>query len=273
MDYTMKKNIVIIIIVGINILLSYSGLAFDLSGTILDENGRPSSNHTLLLSRQETIDEMSQSLDPTGDFPTDIDMELVGEGWSCKSDELGHFTFTNLQNGIYDIVVYGRDYPLSKQTEEDYDYGGRHIELSSESITNIILTPVPIEYFSIHGEIWCLEADSPVRAEVGIAPSLSTAGKYMSRPEVMMNFMKNVNSDGNGIFVKQNAPVGDYTIDVFINRQSNNSIRLAADFSLTQNGGVVINDMGLRRLTDHNVKLKLWTTKQTSIQEYEGGAR
>ena len=263
----MNKIYIFSIATVVNVMLLCHGWALELSGTIYDINGMPNANQTLLLTRHETVEEMSQSLDPKGSYPTDVNVEIAGKGWSCKSDELGHYIFTNLQSGIYDIIVLGGEYPFSQQQEDvDYDYGGRHIELFSESVTGLALTPVPIEYFTIHGELRYIEDDAPVQAEVGISPIPSAAGPNMSRPEIILKLMKSANSDENGMFIKHNAQVGNYMIDVSIKDQTSISTRLVANFDICPDGDIVISNTELQRVAECGVKLTLWTMKQTSIQ-------
>ena len=263
----MTKRDIFTMATVVNVMLLCHGWALELSGTIYDINGMRYANQTLILTRHETVEEMSHSLDSKDSSPTNVNIEIAGKGWSCKSDELGQFSFTNLQSGIYDIVVLGGDYVSNPEKEEvHYDYGGRQIELLSESVTNIKLTPVQLEYFSIHGELRYLEDDAPVRAEVGISPIPSPAGPNMSRPELILKLMKNANSDENGMFIKHNAQVGSYMIDVSINDQTSISTRLIAKFDICRDGDIVISRTELQRIAELGIKLKLWTLKQASIQ-------
>ena len=258
-------------------VLGYNGYGIELSGSILDENNRPCINHTVLLYKQETVEEIERLMThapygskqqySNGEFNTTtktLSFELEGNkaGWSCRSDELGHFAFPNLASGKYILNVF----PHSAEQNDSsggYEYVATNIELSYDNISDLIITPVHIEYFEVLGNLTSIKTGRPIAADVCVTPSELAAVPGLSVKN-SMELMKSVKADGNGHFFKHNVPIGNFFLDLSNINEASIRSNVSFQISINGDGEISVSEPYKMYLHENSIDIKLWTTKQTS---------
>jgi len=253
----MKKLVFSVTFIGIYIVLICNGLGLELSGTILDENGAPRIIQNIILVKNETAEEI-MSIDG---WPIDTAKESDEIGWSCRSDESGYYIFSNLTSGAYALCVWPST--LEKEgMEEGYEYVATHFELSSENISDLIIKPVQVEYYIVHGELRSEKTGLPIIAEVLFHSPTPTIGTGLSM-ETGRELMVNTQTDENGVFLKSNVPPGNYSLLISnTNEPSLTPFGVTLPIYISNDGEIIITDSDLQWLSHYNLDLKLWSTKE-----------
>lgn len=216
------------------LLSAINGWCLSLSGVVLCIDGTPAQGRTMVCS-----------LDPP------VDKNPI-----CKSDESGAFCFSNLTAGVYDIQVL----PSREELESKNPvYIPQTIELSSLSISDLVLSPIIVSRFDVHGQIRsAITGAPPIEAVIDFTPSspARTASQILINP----NLLDQVEADESGFFFKSNLDAGEYLVT--INTPSLQYSPMSVDITITKQGEVTIRDGWLMILTARNIQLILWTTAE-----------
>lgn len=257
------------------IAFCHYGYGFDLSGSILDEHGKICPNFAVLLNKQESPEEIEQamlsftvdskqasSLEEFNAATTELSsiFEDNKTGWASRSDDLGHFAFTNLTSGKY-ILTATSGLNEQGQSGDGYVYPAVSMEITSENISGLTVAPVKLKYFTAHGNLLSIKAGRPITADVGVLP-LDPASILSMSAKISLELLKSVKADENGYFFKPNLPAGEYSLELSnITEMVGSRSRISFQIRIHDDGQIDVSELYRTYLSEMGVDVKLWTTQ------------
>lgn len=226
----MKK--VTSLMIAMYIVMAYSSWGLELSGFVLDEKMAPRRDAKVLLGKQLLQGE-AETLT--------IDTPVEGTTWMSTTDRAGRFIFTNLTSGSYMLSVILDSFEGGEK-REGTGYYVSTVELSSGSITNIVLAPSAVASYDLQMQFRNIETGLPFMAEIEIMPILKE--KALSPDLSNLGFMEKSKTDEQGRVYKQDIPEGDYSIWISILGLSElASMRIPLEFKVGHDGAVLVDEL------------------------------
>lgn len=210
-----------------------------ISGIVLDVDGHPVQGKTVALLNNRI----------------ELDSIAIAYPLLNHSDQTGYFHFDNLEQGIYDLFVVQP--PLEKGQTHIYSvYTTSVISVSSESVSNVELKPVPAPRLYVQAEVLSYDTGKPVPSEMELFPLPSN--KITSEIFLNPDLLKPIKSLKSGLLSIPNLSTGDYLCTIY-----GDSRQKSATFvlTITEDNSVEIETKWKVLLGRRGIPARFWTMK------------